>query len=247
MTRGSISKEVKQGRQHRDKLGIPNSVYVAWRTHRQNALKRGILFEFTLPEWTDWWNLELAKIGPDAKRGTGKGLYMMCRFYDTGPYKLGNVYCGTAKNNQSDSKRPRGTWLHNLALTKEHPFAKAIFTPKGKFASLKLAAIAFNTSPARIFYHLKKKTPGWSYEEEPPLDRKPFLIDYNFEWEKQEKPVMTPYGPFNSMTEAAISLGVTRQAIGYRIKRSNQGWFFIKTGKNLMASIIHERKSLIKG
>jgi hypothetical protein len=96
----------------------PNRVTrAAWARQRQNAQKRGIAFLLTFEQWRDWWLAELAKKGSLAKRGAGKRRYAMCRFRDLGPYALGNIYCGTPKQNSA------ARWPHYMArgLGTTHP------------------------------------------------------------------------------------------------------------------------------
>lgn len=74
----------------------------AFYTHKEGAKRRGIEFRFTYDEWKLWWETELTKIGPRAKRGVKRLNYGMCRFLDRGPYVAGNVYCGRPKQNKRD-------------------------------------------------------------------------------------------------------------------------------------------------
>jgi hypothetical protein len=71
----------------------------AWHRHRSGAKARGIEFRLTYDEWLTWWETELAKLGPRAKRGPKRGNFGMCRFLDRGPYAIGNVYIGRPKHN----------------------------------------------------------------------------------------------------------------------------------------------------
>ena len=74
----------------------------AFYTHKWHAKKRGIPFEFTYAQWLAWWELELGKRGPRARRGSRRLNYGMCRFLDRGAYSPGNVYCGRPKHNRAD-------------------------------------------------------------------------------------------------------------------------------------------------
>lgn len=74
----------------------------AFYSHRSGAKRRGIGFEFTYAEWQLWWETELAKLGPRAKRGVGRRNYGMCRPLDRGPYAPGNVYPAKPRRNRAD-------------------------------------------------------------------------------------------------------------------------------------------------
>lgn len=63
--------------------------------HRQNARRRNIEFALTYNEWIDIW----MQSGHWEKRGRGAGKYVMCRYGDTGPYAVGNVYIDTQEHN----------------------------------------------------------------------------------------------------------------------------------------------------
>jgi hypothetical protein len=64
---------------------------------RSNALKRGIGWDITFPEWWHIWQ----ESGKWPLRGRGYG-YGMGRYGDSGPYKVGNVYICTGAQNASD-------------------------------------------------------------------------------------------------------------------------------------------------
>jgi hypothetical protein len=61
------------------------------------AWKRGIAFEFTFPEWVAWWEKHL---GDDWLQL--RGLYVMARWYDDGPYAAHNVKCILARENSAE-------------------------------------------------------------------------------------------------------------------------------------------------
>jgi DNA-binding transcriptional MerR regulator len=69
----------------------------AFRRQRASAKQRGIEWEISL--W-DWWTIWQAS-GKWNERGRGAGAYVMCRFGDTGPYKVGNVYIASHRHNIS--------------------------------------------------------------------------------------------------------------------------------------------------
>jgi hypothetical protein len=64
--------------------------------HRANSAKRGIPFEFTFKQWMDAWgdNYERMSIR--------NGGLVMCRYGDTGPYRVGNIYLASNSQNIKD-------------------------------------------------------------------------------------------------------------------------------------------------
>ncbi len=66
--------------------------------HKRNARKRKIEFLLTYQEWLDIWYLS----GHWWDRGSGLGKYQMCRFGDSGPYSIDNVYIDSLEQNLKD-------------------------------------------------------------------------------------------------------------------------------------------------
>ena len=73
----------------------------------------------------------------------------MCRYGDTGPYSLDNIYCATASQNSKDMTK------HNSAF---HPTRK-IQTPEGIFNSITSWAKQVNKRPSD-FYNFRNKCPN---------------------------------------------------------------------------------------
>lgn len=73
---------------------------------KSGARERGIPFEMTFREWKGWW---IENLGPCwmEKRGAGRGKYVMARYGDKGPYRLGNVKCITSSENTREGQRGR--------------------------------------------------------------------------------------------------------------------------------------------
>jgi len=61
--------------------------------HKCNAKRRGIEFAITFEDWIRIWRLSHFYGLPGAA---------MCRYFDTGPYAVGNVYIGTKARNTRD-------------------------------------------------------------------------------------------------------------------------------------------------
>ncbi len=66
---------------------------------RGNAAKRQIDFLMSYSEWLDVWT----QSGKLSKRGSRKGCYVMSRYNDVGPYKVGNVFIQLHANNIKDA------------------------------------------------------------------------------------------------------------------------------------------------
>ncbi len=66
----------------------------AWLSQKRSAASRGI--EWLIGAW-DWWMVWQAS-GKWEFRGRGRG-YMMCRFGDSGPYSLDNIYIASGSHN----------------------------------------------------------------------------------------------------------------------------------------------------
>jgi hypothetical protein len=117
------------------------------------ARKRKIAWNINFNQWYDWW---LAQ-GVDKNQHNsykGKHLLCMCRYNDTGPYSLDNIYCATKSQNSKDAN-PN---LHNLRDN-----SKKLQTPDGVFASRAEAARHYNLDPAAIFYRIKRNPDEWFY------------------------------------------------------------------------------------
>jgi hypothetical protein len=76
----------------------------AFRSQRNAAKHRGIVWNMTLAEWWSVWR----DSGKWGQRGRGQG-YVMCRHGDVGPYAVGNVFIATAIENCSTRKGRRST------------------------------------------------------------------------------------------------------------------------------------------
>ena len=72
-----------------------------YRAHKGNAKKRGVVFELTFDEWVKIW----IDSGRLQERGQRKGGYVMARFGDKGPYKIGNVKIIKAEENGREYMR----------------------------------------------------------------------------------------------------------------------------------------------
>jgi hypothetical protein len=62
---------------------------------KKNSKKRSIEWLITFKEWYELWGDHLWG------RGRTSGTFVMCRYGDDGPYKVGNVYLATVGHNHS--------------------------------------------------------------------------------------------------------------------------------------------------
>ena len=158
--------------------GIPEYVFLAWKSQRHSAGKRGIEFWFTLLQWHWWWRDALLSLGPDAKRGRRKGQFVMARIGDQGAYEAGNVYAATPKQNARDipsdvrvamaegataTRQERGKPLgaHLKVRGDGHPRSIPIRTPVGRFGSIALAAEAHGITRQAGHYRVQRGV--WTY------------------------------------------------------------------------------------
>jgi len=75
------------------------------------AKKRGVEWHFTFESWIEWW----VNTGHFHERGILDTDYQMCRYNDTGPYSIENVYCATGKENRSISiTKPKPVISRNI-------------------------------------------------------------------------------------------------------------------------------------
>lgn len=93
----------------------PQRAYALYVAHKNRSLRRGIGWEISFKEWVDWWGEDIHR------RGTGRDQLGMCRFRDEGPYKVGNIYKGTPKENA----RTRGNMQRKRASLAAHEALEA--------------------------------------------------------------------------------------------------------------------------
>ena len=94
---------------------------------KYRAKQRGIPFLISFEEWYDWWLQQGIDKNLTPPKKT-KDTLCMCRFNDSGPYALNNIYCDTVSNNVRFQRT-----YHNPSS------GKAIQTPAGQFPSRKKA------------------------------------------------------------------------------------------------------------
>lgn len=143
------------------RLGVPKAAYVAYCAQERRARHRGIAWEFTLPEWWAWWQVD----GRWSRRGKFGGCLVMARFGDTGPYNPANVYCTTVEGNSMDMSIEKRRLTpppssHRIGCG-YFPAACPVSTPTGVFPSMTAAAVAHGISTSSVARRLAKPGSGW--------------------------------------------------------------------------------------
>src|SRR4249920_2726558 len=68
----------------------------AYGNHKHIAIKRGIPFQFTFEQWSEWWLTD----DRWSRRGCKAGQLQMGRKGNSGPYSPDNVECATKEEKQ---------------------------------------------------------------------------------------------------------------------------------------------------
>lgn len=111
-----------------------------WKKQRRDAHARGIDYELSYQEYLDWWISN--GVDKNIKMPLTRDTLCMCRFNDTGPYKLDNIYCATLSQNQRDARRFNPNYGNTRSLR--------IHTPAGEFPSKKSAAQHYKIIPIKL-------------------------------------------------------------------------------------------------
>jgi hypothetical protein len=123
-----------------------------FRAHRKSAKYRNIPFLLTFDEWYNWWLSN--GVDRNIPRKHNGNTLCMCRFNDSGPYELSNIYCATLIQNNKDAHKFNPN-------RKGH--TKKINTPLGIFNSRKLAALAHNCYETTINKWISKYPTEYYY------------------------------------------------------------------------------------
>ena len=123
--------------------------YKKFKDKRYDSKKRNIEFKLSFEEWYSWWFSHGIDKNVNSGYNTGESM-CMCRFNDTGPYELNNIYLDTSSNNIAER--------HRL-----NPIGLPIVTPYGKFKSVIEAANNLNVTADSIRYKIKKYPEGYYF------------------------------------------------------------------------------------
>ena len=156
----------------------PIKAFKAYHAQRRTAKRRGIAWEFTLPEWWAWWQRD----GNWQRRGREVGQVVMARFGDVGPYSAANVYCATHKQNIDDvpfavrSAAAVAMWVHmprtlraNHPLCQSgeaHPRSRPVLTPVGRFGTVREASEHYGIHHGSGTRKARERHAGCIYEDE---------------------------------------------------------------------------------
>jgi hypothetical protein len=184
----------------RSVLNNLNDAKRKFRYQRSKARSRGIDWCLTFEQWYQWWQ--------DSdhwhERGITSGKYVMSRFGDVGPYSLDNIFCQTRDDNCREA-------IHKITgIKRSEQFCKNLSD------KLKGVPKPYQQGTLNRFH---KDNLTDELKEKIKQGR-----------EKTKKPVVTPFGRFPSVTEAAQALKVDKGTIGYRIKAHPKQYYYeIKT------------------
>jgi hypothetical protein len=106
------SREVVLALNGGQKTYLAGSKAFAFKCQRQNAKHRGVAWEITFPEWVAVWDAS----GKWAERGRKRGQYVMARYGDVGPYRVGNVEIQQTNENVKDWNDRGGAMRITLAM-----------------------------------------------------------------------------------------------------------------------------------
>ena len=79
-----------------------NSERFAYSQQKHCAKQRDVSFLLSCEEWITWWGDDFDK------RGRGREDLVMCRYGDTGPYEIGNIYKATKSENSRGPREKEG-------------------------------------------------------------------------------------------------------------------------------------------
>ena len=109
--------------------------------------RRGIEWQLTFEEWSDWWGTDIDN------RGCKNGQLVMARFNDIGPYSLSNIKKITANANHVEAN----------AITKNYKSVKAVSAEGQRFNSMTQAGKHFNVLPSTIRDRIKTRPNEYFY------------------------------------------------------------------------------------
>ena len=155
---------------------MPEAALQAFRVQTGNARRRRIPFLLTAAEFWGWWSTD----GRWARRGRGRDALCMARRDDAGPYALYNIKPLTVAANSAEtcrrklSRASRAAWARrhmrgdfgHLGQGEHHPSSRACRTLFGRFGSGRLAADMLGLRYAELRRRLKRREPGWAWEDE---------------------------------------------------------------------------------
>ena len=173
-----------------------NQAKVKFRYQRARARQRGIDWMLSFDQWYQWWQ----STGHWEERGITSGKYVMSRFGDQGPYSLDNIFCQT----RDDNCREANYKLKGRKRSED--FRKNLREKLSGVPKPHQQGSLNRFHNSNLTEELKQRIQEGR--------------------EKTKKPVITPYGRYPSITEAAQALNVDKATIGYRLKRHPQDYYY---------------------
>lgn len=135
-------------------------------SQRRRAIKAGIEWKLTFDEWYTWWQ----QTGHWEERGCSSDSYHMCRYGDTGPYSLDNIYCDKAKNNvaYANKHNPRSGYKHTEESKQTFREVnlhriKLVKINGTVYEGIREAARQIGISRELLTYRIKTNKPGYEW------------------------------------------------------------------------------------
>src|SRR4249920_2527459 len=142
----------------------------AYGNHKHIAIKRGIPFQFTFRQWSEWWLTD----DRWSRRGRKAGQLQMGRKGNSGSHSPDNVECVSKEEKQKSQlvrllslpPEKRAEIARKAGLTRSgenHWLARPVETPLGTFATVTAAAKAHGIAHSHGSDLAKEERNGWRY------------------------------------------------------------------------------------
>lgn len=133
------------------KYGPLNHARRCYQNKKREAKTRNIEFKLTFQEYYEWFLIQ--GIDKNIPQKLNKHAWCMCRFNDTGPYELGNIYLDTMENNSRFGAFTQ-KYIKKIKIDHSHRCVKVI-TPDGVFESVRAAANYYDIDRSGLRYRIK--------------------------------------------------------------------------------------------
>ncbi len=129
----------------------------------------------------------------------------------------------------------------------DHANSRRVKTPEGEFATLKDAGIYYSVRGSTIRDWIKKGKSGFSFLSPPVVRNAPKKKGgVSGALNNSSRPVITPYGIFCSIKDAAEKIGISTGAVAYRIKQSKNGEYrYASLSANRRSGVSPSKKKII--
>jgi len=119
-------------------------------------------------------------------------------------------------------------WKNSIETLREEK-KKPIITPDGLFDSMATAAEHFSVDVSTIKNRIVKDPTNWNYADpnDRPAGKKQSKATVEHRAKKNQKPIMTPAGLFNSRKEAALGNKVSTVTVTNKLNNDKENWYYI--------------------